>query len=233
MMARVRRRWDFPWTLSITALAIAATASAFASMTIADLFVADHRIAHGQLWRALTGPLVHATWGHLVRDLALVALAGIAYEAPLRSRRALLFAGGLVVPAIAVLAAGDAQWYCGLSGLSHALLAAALSYEAGSRRGLVRAIVLLLCAVGAVKPIYELVTGAPAFAMSLGDGIVQAPLAHVVGVLIGVACGVLASADRRRAEQPLDVLRPPLSRSRSSYQVNRPAHATAPPVTMK
>jgi rhomboid family GlyGly-CTERM serine protease len=212
MMARVRPRCDFPWTISVTALAVVATASAFASTTIADLLVADHRIAHGQLWRVLTGPLVHATWGHLVRDLALVAIAGIAYEAPLRSRRAPLFAGGVVVPAMAVLAAGHAQWYCGLSGLSHALLAAALSYEAGSRRGVARAVVLGLCAVSAVKPIYELVTGAPAFAMSLGDGIVQAPLAHLVGVLVGVACGVFAAADRRHAEQPRDVIRPPLSR---------------------
>src|SRR6185295_6033292 len=158
--------------------------------------VADGRIAHGQLWRALTGPFVHATWGHLVRDLALVALAGVAYEAALRSRLALLFAGGLALPALAVLAAGDARWYCGLSGLSHALLAAALAYELVSRRGAARAIVLALCAVCALKPIYELATGGPAFAMSLGPGVVQVPLAHAVGALVGIACGLLAGRER-------------------------------------
>ncbi len=195
--ARARPRCDFPWTLGVAVIAVVATASAFASASIADALIADGRIAHGQLWRAVTGPFVHATWGHLVRDLALVAIAGVAYEAPLRSRRTALFAGGLVLPAIAVLATGDAQWYCGLSGLSHALLAAALSCEVVARRGRARAIVLGLCAVATLKPIYELVTGAPAFAMSLGDGVVQAPLAHVVGVVVGIACGLSTEPARR------------------------------------
>jgi rhomboid family GlyGly-CTERM serine protease len=188
-----RSRCDYPWTLAVVALAIGTTAAALASATFAGAVIADARIAHGQLWRAVTGPFVHATWGHLVRDLALVALAGVAYEEPLRSRRALLFIAGLALPGLAVLAAGHAQWYCGLSGLSHALLAAALSYELANRRGPARALVAVLCAVCAVKPLYELVTGAPAFAMSLGPDVVQVPLAHAVGVIVGIPCGLLAA----------------------------------------
>ncbi|MEO8551601.1 MAG: rhomboid family intramembrane serine protease [Kofleriaceae bacterium] len=164
-----------------------ATAAAFAWPGVQDLLVADGRIAHGQLWRAVTGPLVHATWGHLVRDLALVCVAGVAYEAPL-GRKLLLFGGGLGLPCLAVLAAGQARWYCGLSGLSHALLAAALSFEAMRRTGAIRAAVLVLGAIAAVKPLYELVTGAPAFAMALGDGVHQTPLAHAVGVGVGIVC---------------------------------------------
>ncbi len=198
MSPRTDARWDFPWTLAVVSLALVATAAALASPGVADALVADARIAHGQPWRAVTGPFVHATWGHLIRDLALVAIAGVAYEAPLRSRRAWLFAAGLVAPAIAVLVAGHARWYCGLSGLSHALLAAALAYELVRRRGAARLVVLALCLVSAAKPIYELVTGAPAFAMALGDGIVQVPLAHVVGVAIGIACGLRAGADARQ-----------------------------------
>jgi rhomboid family GlyGly-CTERM serine protease len=192
-----RPRCDFPWTLAVAAIGIAVTAVAFDSARVADFVVADGRIADGQLWRALTGSFMHATWGHLVRDLALVAIAGIAYEAPLRSRRALVFLGGLILPPLAVLVAGHARWYCGLSGLSHALLAAALGYEAVARRGAVRVVVVALCAIAAMKPLYELITGTPAFAMSLGDGIVQAPLAHVVGAVFGLACGL--SAGKRRA----------------------------------
>jgi rhomboid family GlyGly-CTERM serine protease len=191
-------RCDFKWTLAVGALAIAATAAAFASSAFADAVIADARIAHGQLWRAITGPFVHATWGHLVRDLALVALAGVAYEAPLRSRRALLFGAGLVLPALAVLAAGDAQWYCGLSGLSHALLAAALSYELAIRRGRTRALIGVLCAICTLKPLYELITGAPAFAMPLGPDVIQVPLAHAVGVVVGIPCGLFAARDRAR-----------------------------------
>jgi len=183
----------------VAALAVAATAAAFASPGVAGALIADARIAQGQLWRAVTGPLIHATWGHLVRDLALVAIAGAGYEAPLRSRRALLFAGGLVVPPIAVLATGEASWYCGLSGLSHALLAAALAFELVCRRGAARALVAVLCVVGAAKPLYELATGAPVFAMALGAGIVQVPLAHAAGALVGIACGLRAG--RARAER--------------------------------
>jgi hypothetical protein len=32
--------------------------------------------ASGRVWRALAGPLVHATWDHLVRDVALTAIVG-------------------------------------------------------------------------------------------------------------------------------------------------------------
>jgi rhomboid family GlyGly-CTERM serine protease len=141
----------------------------------------------GQGWRLVTAPFVHATWGHLVRDLALVAIAGVAYE-PVLPRQ--VFALGLVVPPLAVLLAGRVDWYCGLSGLSHALLAAALAYEAMRRRGRARVWVLALCAVAICKPVYELVTGAPAFPMALGDHVVQTPVAHAAGVVVGMIGGV-------------------------------------------
>nr|MBA3500840.1 rhomboid family intramembrane serine protease [Deltaproteobacteria bacterium] len=113
-------RFDFRWTAVVIALAIVATASAFASPAVRDALVADGRIFEGQWWRLVTGPFIHATWGHLVRDLALVAIAGIAYEGPLAARKLHVFGGGIIVPALAVLVARDAAWYCGLSGLSHA-----------------------------------------------------------------------------------------------------------------
>jgi rhomboid family GlyGly-CTERM serine protease len=188
------KRFDFPWTFTVAMLAIVATAVAFASPAARDALVADNRIFEGQWWRLVTGPFVHATWGHLIRDLALVAIAGLAYEHPLRAAKLHVFAGGIVLPGLAVLVAQDARWYCGLSGLSHALLAAALSYEFTQRRGAARWIVLASCAIAAMKPIYELATGAPAFAMSLGNGVAQVPLAHVVGVIVGIACGLRAGA---------------------------------------
>jgi len=204
------RRIDFPWTLAVTALAIAATAAAFASPGVRDALVADGRVLDGQLWRLVTGPFVHATWSHLVRDLALVALAGVAYEGPLARRRLALFGGGIAIPALAVLVAHDARWYCGLSGLSHALLAAALAYEAMRRRGAARAVVRVLCVVAALKPLYELISGAPAFPMSLGPGVAQVPLAHVAGVLVGIATGL--SCDDERTRRAVDRERVPGAR---------------------
>src|SRR5262249_24448162 len=105
---------------------------------------------------------------------------------------------GLVLPELVVLIAG-ASWYCGLSGLSHAMLAAALAYEFMRRRGAARAFVLVAGAIAALKPLYELVTGAPAFPLSLGDGVRQAPLAHVTGVCVGIAVGLAAGVPCRDA----------------------------------
>ena len=189
-----RPRCDFPCTLAVASLAVVATSAAFASPQVRDALVADARIVHGQPWRAVTGALVHATWGHLERDVALVLIAGIAYEAPLRRVRSWLFGAGLVVPALAVLASGEARWYCGLSGLSHALLAAALTFEALRRRGRVQLAVVVLGAIAALKPMYELATGLPVFAMALGPGIHQVPLAHVAGACVGIAAGVASHA---------------------------------------
>ena len=141
----------------------------------------------------LLGPFVHATWGHLIRDVSLVALAGIPYEAPLRDVRVPLFVGGLVLPAAAVLLATDATFYCGLSGLSHALLAAALTFEARRRRS---PFVLAICGLGLVKVGHELVTGAPAFPMALGAHVRQSPLAHAVGAAVGIACARYRSGRR-------------------------------------
>jgi len=187
-------------TLAIAVAAVATTALAFALPGARDALIADDRVFAGQGWRLVTAPFVHATWGHLVRDLALVALAGIAYE-PVLPRR--VFGLGLVVPPLAVLVEHHVSWYCGLSGLSHALLAAALSYEALRRRS---RWVYALCAVAIAKPLYELVTGAPAFPMALGDHIVQTPIAHAAGVLVGIIAGVRAgrasSSSRVSARRP-------------------------------
>ena len=185
---------DWPWTATVIALAIIATAGAFASPAVADMLRADHRIFDGGAWwSAFSGPFVHATWGHLVRDVALIAIAGIAYEAPLARTKRLLFLAGLGVPTFAVLVTHQASWYCGLSGLSHAMLAAVLAFEACRRRGAARAITLAVCAIAALKPLYELSRGQPAFAMSLGADVKQVPLAHAVGVVIGIACGVTSA----------------------------------------
>ena len=193
-----RPRLDFPWTLAVAAAAVVATAIALSASP------ADHRVARAMLadgntwrepWRALTGPLVHATWGHLVRDLSLTLIVGVAYEAPLGRRWPVLIAAGLVLPALAVLASGATVYY-GLSGLSHALLAAALGFELRRRRGRARLYVAIVAAGLAVKVGYELVTGAPAFPMDLGPGVRQTPLAHAVGAALGALVGAAGISGR-------------------------------------
>jgi rhomboid family GlyGly-CTERM serine protease len=187
------REIDYKLTLAIAVAAALVTAIALATGpdgAAARWLVADREaLARGELWRAITGPFVHVTWGHLVRDLALVLLPGIAYEAAFGRRWRVVIAAGLVVPALAVLATGTPAYY-GLSGLSHAVLAAALGFELRHRTGPTRWYVVALLAAGFAKIGYELVTGAPAFAMDLGPGVHQATLAHAVGGALGLVLGL-------------------------------------------
>jgi rhomboid family GlyGly-CTERM serine protease len=180
---------DFRITAALAVTAIVATA------TRPDVALADHRIFDGEVWRAVTGSFVHATWGHLVRDLALVAFLGIVYEAPLGRRRfTLLVLAGLILPTLATLAFTPSTYYTGLSGLSHALFGAAIAHELVHRRGRARLLVIAIGLVLLPKIVYELATGAPAFPMDLGSGVRQVPLAHAIGVATGLAAVVVAGS---------------------------------------
>ncbi|MCE9579665.1 MAG: rhomboid family intramembrane serine protease [Deltaproteobacteria bacterium] len=195
----MRRELDFPWTLALALAAIAATACALSSGTahhLADVLVADDRLAR-QPWRALTGPLVHATWGHLVRDLALTLLVGAAYERELRDRWLPLLGAALIAPTVAVLATGAAAYY-GLSGVSHALIAAALGLELRRRRGGARIYVAVIASACAIKLLYEAASGGPAFPMDLGPHVRQVPIAHLIGALVGAAFGLCRIDGPRR-----------------------------------
>lgn len=192
-------RFDFRWTAALVGAAVLATLLHRAGL--GDALVADARFVRGEPWRLLTGPFVHATSGHLVRDCALIALVGVAYEAPLAHRFGCFLVAALALPTVAVLATTDARWYCGLSGVSHAYFAAAIVLEARQRRGAVRFGVVLLGCVFAVKPLYELVTGAPAFPMELGATVRQVPIAHAAGVVVGIGFA-LTSRGRSSAAHP-------------------------------
>lgn len=77
--------------------------------------------------------------------------------------------------------------YLGLSGLSHALLAAAVVHELGHRRGWRQRLALAVGALAVIKVGYELVSGRPAFPMDLVPGAAVATVAHAVGFATGAA----------------------------------------------
>lgn len=181
------RRFDFPWTLAVCAGAIAATACWLGpGRELAGGLVADGRLIR-EPWRALTGPFVHATWGHLVRDIALTAIVGVAYEQPLRRVWPALVIAALVVPTVVSLLFGGVSVYYGISGLSHALIAVAVGFELRGRQGRARLYAGVVGAVLLVKVGYEVVTGAPAVPMDLGEGVRQLPIAHAAGLVVGAA----------------------------------------------
>ncbi len=178
-------------TILIASLSVVATASLHWP-GVANALVADgDAIGQYQLWRWISGPLVHATWGHLLRDLALLLFAGVALERDLGSRFKHLCLLGLAVPTIATLADPQIQFYFGTSGLTHALLAALvfhvlLSSEINLRTPRwMRAMALLGGFALGAKVLWEVITGAPLFPMDLGPGIRQVPIAHASGALVG------------------------------------------------
>ena len=105
-------------------------------------------LADGELWRLVTGHFAHLGWSHLGLNLAGLALvAWIAGEAYGLLRWAII-----TLATIAVIDAGfwylytDLEWYVGLSGLLHGLLAAGLL--PGIRRHDRDALVLAVLVIG-------------------------------------------------------------------------------------
>lgn len=202
-------RFDFPITLVIALAGIATTALVMTVPSARDALVADDRVFAGEGWRLVTGALVHATWGHLVRDLSIVLLLGIAYEAVALPHW--LFGLGLVVPSLAEVIAHRVAWYCGLSGLSHALLAAVVTYEALRRR---RLWLYAVAAVAIAKPLYELVANVSLFPMPLGVHVADTTVAHAAGAFLGIIAGVRAA--RASSSSRASVRRPDRRPSRAA-----------------
>jgi rhomboid family GlyGly-CTERM serine protease len=142
-------------------------------------------VADGELWRLLTGHLVHLGWGHLLMNL--VALAALT----LLFRRRLGAADWLTLAACSVLAidAGlywlepGIVWYVGLSGLLHGLWCGGGLQELLDPRGRVTGVVLLLSL--AAKLVWEQLAGpVPLSAETAGGAVVVE--AHLYGSIGGL-----------------------------------------------
>ncbi len=185
-----------PWlTLALAALAVIVHANP--ALTEALEFTRAEFEA-GQFWRILTGHLTHFGRDHLLWDLAALLLLGALGEA--RDRR--LFIRVLAVAAVAI---GLAVWlwqtrfasYRGLSGLDSALfgLVCARQVLDGIRaRHAFSTWVGGLALLGFVlKCAFELLAAETVFAHSTHDLPYEpVPLAHLVGLVIGMAGGFLA-----------------------------------------
>lgn len=145
-------------------------------------------VAAGQYWRLLTWHLVHWSNQHLLWDLLAFAILGALAEQHSRRLTVLALLGGALAISLAVpLIHPDLPSCRGLSGVDCALfglvwwqcLSTAWSQDDGPRTFL-----FALVGVGfLLKTLYEIRLGQALFA---GDGFVPLPVAHLVGLGVGL-----------------------------------------------
>lgn len=196
-------RTTFPKaTLLISVLAAAASFSAGAS----SLLQYDRAaVMHGEVWRLLTGHLVHFTTLHLAANAGALLLAEWALR---RSSARIPFIfwplSALVVGLTLLVALPGLAIYGGLSGIVCALcalLALQPSSDNGHRLTGTRPLLFLLGA----KLLLECTTGRTLFSSSGDLPFVPVPLAHLAGFAAGCAAVATQSLrDRFRRSQVLE-----------------------------
>lgn len=148
-------------------------------------------LADGQLWRLVTGHLVHFGFEHLVWDAAVFALLAVLCWRLGRGRCLVsLGAATLAIPAVLFVLQPGLPTYRGLSGLDSALyVTAAVTLGQRLWRNGQRtwgAVAFASVAALGAKVAYELATGQALFVDAASLGFVPVPLAHAVGGLAGM-----------------------------------------------
>ena len=156
----------------------------------------------GELWRTLTGHLVHLGWGHLWLNLAALLLIAWLFDGLLSWQEWLVstIAAALVIDLGLFVLDPRVVWYVGLSGVLHAVVAQ------GAIRLLSERAVFggVLIAGLVIKVAWEQVSGAMPFSESTSGGPVVVA-AHLYGAVTGVAVAWVFATVRRRRTRRLDL----------------------------
>jgi rhomboid family GlyGly-CTERM serine protease len=163
-------------------------------------------ISNGALWRILTSHFVHWSAEHLFWDVLALGVLGWLCERQNPARfLACVVASALLIPLSVWFAEPQMSTYRGLSGIDSALfamLATRIISEAIADKDWYRLTMAGFVTAGfAAKLGFELLTGGTLIVDSTAAGMTPVPLAHVVGGLVGLACGLCA-----RASEPLVLL---------------------------
>lgn len=181
-MKRVLRQVPV-WTLLIT------LGSTIASLTpgMARYLIYDRSaILGGEVWRLVTGHLVHFSGGHLAYNLAAFSLAAWVLERRRDiSLPALFLLSGIVISGGIFLLIPDLSFYGGLSGIVFALVVS-LSLSGITAAGSGRWSSILLLSLTALKLIWELTEGR-FFFVSPAPHVIPVPLSHLLGAFSGAA----------------------------------------------
>jgi len=192
--------------LPLRSLVVAATALAVAATprgVMEKLILERDAVLQGEMWRLLTGHLVHTGSYHLIWDVLPLLVLGLLFEPVLKGQIwvVLAFSGLVVSLGLMLLQPGLAS-YCGLSGVLNGLWVAgalmAASHE--ERRGVPLLAWFYRLAVlgGLAKIALETATGEPIFTDEARLRAMAVPLAHALGCLAGMAVFVFERAGRLR-----------------------------------
>ncbi len=192
--------------LGLTALCLVLAISG--SMGLEWLRFDRAAIGDGQVWRLLTGHLVHLGGSHLAMNLAGLWLIWLLYGGSLKDRQWLgLIAVSAVGISLVLLALDpDLSWYVGLSGVLHTLIVAGI--VVALRRNPLPGEWLLLALI-AGKLAWEQLHGSLPGSAELAGGPVVVD-AHLYGALIGLPAGLWLAGPRpcppsrktRQAKEP-------------------------------
>lgn len=181
-------------TLSVSALAVLIHALPQAN---AWLQFDRAAIARGEIWRWLTGHLTHFGTNHLLWDVGVLVGLGWLCEQQSRARCVLAMAASAAVIPLAIW-----WWqpqfatYRGLSGIGSALFGLAAASQLRRPVPVAKLVGALALLGFAGKSALELTTGATVFAA--GADYAPVPLAHVIGVVVGVIAGTRFRKEGRR-----------------------------------
>jgi len=149
-------------------------------------------IAAGELWRLVSGNLVHASGQHLLVNLAGLALVSLLFPGDYSRREwsLIALASALAVAAGLWWGSPEVEWYVGLSGVLHGVLAAgAIAWW----RSHLRWMAIVLTAILVVKLAGEQLLGGIGWSGDL-NVIVDA---HLYGAVGGTLAGAIVSSRRR------------------------------------
>ncbi len=151
-------------------------------------------IQSGQLWRVITGHLIHLGWGHyLMNMLGLLLICGI-YRHRLTAGITItwLLVCAVVVSGGLLLFNPNVHWYVGLSGVLHGILVAAAISDLKTHRW---ESLVILGFTGA-KLLWEQLQGSVPGSASVAGGQVVVD-AHLYGMLGGLLVVILTVIGKR------------------------------------
>lgn len=153
-------------------------------------------IAAGEVWRLLTGHLVHLGISHTLLNLAGLVLVWVLVGRAYTSKQWLWIMAGSVTAIDLGLwfGAPTLEWYVGLSGLLHGMLAAGIVAGLAERSGEM----LFLAVAVAGKLAWEQFAGPLPGSEGTSGGAVIVD-AHLYGVIGGVLVALMLIRVRRRA----------------------------------